>query len=411
MMEVRPDAGTFIMLPERPQLRSYLEFADDPSRPEQVYVVDRLGLADPLALSRTEFTWLDWLDGAHSITDIHAELTRGQPAPIERLHEWLTHLERGLLLESPRFHEVVRDPVRPPRCIGCYEGHPDALRRQLRRLFTHPQAAGLPRRGRPDGSLRAVLVPHIDYARGGISYTHAFREVVEKCDASLFVIIGTSHHSAHRFTLTRKHFRTPLGIVATDREHVDRLVKHFGAGLFDDEWLAHFPEHSIELEVVMLQYLYENVRPIRIVPLVVGSFHDCVRAGTSPLEQAEIAGLVHALKKAEEEAKEPICYLISGDLAHIGPKFNQGQRLDDGLLRHSLHQDQSLLRHAEAIDSASYFRVIADEDDARNICGLPPTFAALEAIRPSCGKLLHYDRYIHPHGYESVSFASMAFYR
>ena len=26
-------------------------------------------------------------------------------------------------------------------------------------------------------------------------------------------------------------------------------------------------------------------------------------------------------------------------------------------------------------------------------------------------KLLHYDRYIHPHGYESVSFASMGFYR
>jgi MEMO1 family protein len=404
-------AGIFIMLPERPQLRPYLEFADDPHDPNQVYLVDRLGLAEPFALSPAEIAWLDWLDGAHSLTEIHAEATRGQPAPIERVQQWLTRLEHGLLLESPRFHEVVHHPVRPPRCIGCYEGRADALRLQLRRLFTHPQGAGLPRPGRADGSLRAVLVPHIDYARGGLSYTHAFKEIVERSDASLFVIIGTSHHSAHRFTLTRKHFRTPLGIVPTDQEHIDRLVKHFGAGLFDDEWLAHFPEHSIELEVVLLQYLYENVRPIRIVPLVVGSFHDCVRAGTAPMTRADIAGMVDALKKAEEETPEPICYLISGDLAHIGPKFIQGQRLDDSLLRHSLHQDQVLLRHAEAIDMAGYFRVIAEEDDARNICGLPPTFAALAAICPSRGKLLHYDRYVHPHGYESVSFASMAFYR
>ena len=184
------------MLPERPRLRPYLELADDPRHPNQVYLVDRLGLAEPFPLSPTEFAWLDWLDGAHALMDIHAEVTRNQPAPIEQVQQWLTRLEHGLLLESPRFREVVHDPVRPPRCIGCYEGQPDALRRQIRRLFTHPQAAGLPRPGRPDGSLRAVLVPHIDYARGGITYTQAFKEIVEKSDASLFVIIGTSHYSA-----------------------------------------------------------------------------------------------------------------------------------------------------------------------------------------------------------------------
>ena len=89
--------------------------------------------------------------------------------------------------------------------------------------------------------------------------------------ASLFVIIGTSHHSTHRYTATRKHFQTPLGITPTDHDYLDRLARHYGAGLFEDEWLAHFPEHSIELEVVFLQYLYERIRPIRIVPIVVGS--------------------------------------------------------------------------------------------------------------------------------------------
>ena len=50
------------------------------------------------------------------------------------------------------------------------------------------------------------------------------------------------------------------------------------------------------------------------------------------------------------------------------------------------------------------------EADRRRICGLPPTYTLLEAIRPRRGKLLHYDQYVHPEGYESVSFASMGFY-
>src|SRR5262249_29519398 len=158
---------------------------------------------------------------------------------------------------------------------GGYEGEPAALRRQLDGLFTSRKGAGKPHEPRPDGRLRAALLPHIDYPRGGATYTWGFKEVVERTDASLFVIVGTSHYSGHRFTLTRKHFLTPLGVTPTDQGYIDCLVRHYGDGLFDDELMAHLPEHSIELEVVFLQYLYEDLRPIRIVPLVVGSFEDC----------------------------------------------------------------------------------------------------------------------------------------
>ena len=121
--------------------------------------------------------------------------------------------------------------------------------------------------------------------------------------------------------------------------------------------------------------------------------------------------MIAALQQAEAAAGEPVCYIISGDLAHIGPKFDRLQRLDKSFLERSYWQDQAILRRAEAVDVDGYFDVIAAERDLRNICGLPPTFAALAATRPRCGKLLHYDRYVHPQGHESVSFASMGFYR
>ncbi len=285
------------------------------------------------------------------------------------------------------------------------------MRRQLERLFKNKKGPGLPADVPPDGKLRAALVPHIDYGRGGLTYTWGFKEVLERTPASLFVIIGTSHYSSHRFTLTRKHFQTPLGIAETDQGFIDRLVAHYGKGLFEDEWLAHFPEHSIELEVVFLQYLYEGKRPFRIVPLVVGSFHDCVEFGRTPRDADDIGRMVQALQAAERETPEPICYLISGDLAHIGPKFGDAEPVSEIQLENSRMQDQVLLRQAAAADPAGYFQIIADELDGRRICGLPPTYLVLEALKPGRGQLLHYDQYVHPHGHESVSFASMAFYQ
>ena len=121
--------------------------------------------------------------------------------------------------------------------------------------------------------------------------------------------------------------------------------------------------------------------------------------------------MIRALGRAEAEAGESVCYVISGDLAHIGPKFDDEDLVDEDILRHSKLQDDLLLQRATAVDADGYFDVIAGEDDARRICGLPPTYVALGAARPSAGKVLHYGRYVHPEGFESVSFASMAFER
>jgi AmmeMemoRadiSam system protein B len=121
--------------------------------------------------------------------------------------------------------------------------------------------------------------------------------------------------------------------------------------------------------------------------------------------------MVEALRRAEETAGEPVCFIISGDLAHIGPKFGDAAPVRAPLLAQSKDQDQAILKQAEAADPSGLFRVVAGEGDRRRICGLPPTYVALEAIRPGRGRVMHYDQYVHPRGDESVSFASVAFYR
>lgn len=405
----------FVMHLEQPRLRPFLSAAVDHTATEYVVVWDRLGLsAGGHRFTRQEFTWLQRFTGQRTLNELLEEIQSGAGGPdVNRsyLEALVLRLEQALLLDSPNFRQLADGPVRPPRCIGCYAGEPHTLRKQLRELFTGPRGPGLPQESKPSGTLRAALIPHIDYPRGGSTYAWGFKEVVEQTDASLFVILGTSHYSHHRFTLTRKHFQTPLGVAETDQDYIDRLVQHYGPGLFDDEWLAHFPEHSIELEVVFLQYLYEHKRPIRIVPLVVGSFHDCVQTRQAPGRAADIGRMVRALQQVEKETQEPICYIISGDLAHIGPKFGDYWPAQDPWLSQSRDQDQAILRQTESASPHGLFEVIARESDGRRICGLPPTYTTLAAVQPSQGKVLRYDQYVHPQGNESVSFASVAFYK
>jgi AmmeMemoRadiSam system protein B len=404
------------MIDLRPQLRFHLQILRDPRDPQHGYLADQLRqLAQPLRLSLEEFGWLQWFDGERSLRDIQSAAMRqrgGSLVPLERFVDLARRLDEALLLEGPRWQRHISNRVREPVCIGCYEGEPERLRKQLHRLFTHRRGPGLPRAANPDGQLCAALIPHIDYARGGVSYTWGFKEVVEHTDASLFVIIGTSHYSTSRFTLTRKDFKTPLGVVQTDQDYIDRLVRHYGGGLFDDELLAHLPEHSIELEIVFLQYLYEGRRPIRIVPLVVGSFYDATLMRQAPGHFEDIGRMIEALRRAEAETRESICYIISGDLAHLGPKFQRGRPpVTAADLDLSERQDRALLERLEKADQGGFFRIVADEKDARAICGFPPAYTVLEATRPRRGKLLHYDKYVHPAGFESVSFASVGFYR
>src|SRR5262245_8350464 len=398
---------------DTPKLRPGLRASTGPE-PNTVVIEDQFRLGGPLLISRAAFDLIRLFDGEKTLATLQSESTilfGGETVPLDIIQNLITGLDQEYFLEGPRLLSRLTTPDRPPSCIGCYDADPEKARKQLRRLFTATGGPGLP--GEPgcrvatDGEIRAVLLPHMDYVRGGVTYGWGFKELVERTDASLFVVVATSHFSGKRFTLTRQNFCSPFGRVETDQAHVDLIVEHYGDGLFDDPF-AHAPEHSIELEVVGMQFAFAG-RPFRIVPLLVGSFFDCVGARARPRDRADIAQMVAALGRAEAEAKEPVCYVISGDLAHIGPKFDDEDLVNEELLERSKRQDDLILQKAAQVDADGYFDVIAAEEDARRICGLPPTYVALEAARPKRGKLLHYGRFVHPEGFESVSFASMAF--
>jgi len=394
-----------------PRLRGTLAAEPDG---DQILIHDPHRVGSPIRVTALGLEIIKHFSGEFTFGQIQESIkgiTGGLALELEHLARLTATLEQSLLLDTPAFRERIGGPIRQPSCVGSYDPDPKKLRAQLCKLFTAPGGPGEPRGDESRGSseLRAVLVPHMDYGRGNITYGWGFKELAEKTDATVFVIVATSHYSHHRFTLTRQHFATPLGVAPTDQAYVDRIAAVYGEGLFDDE-LAHVPEHSIELEVVLLQYLLEKRRSFKIVPLLTGSLGDCVRDGRDPSRKRDVARMVKALREAEASCTEKVCYIISGDLAHIGPKFGDEEAAAGPWLDASRRSDEAILARLNEPDPAAYFETIAGEADARRICGLPPTWLTLEAIRPKRGRVLHYQQFVHPQGHESVSFAAAAFY-
>ena len=244
------------------------------------------------------------------------------------LESLVNRLDAAMVIEGPTFeafHRSYRESGRRPAALAgrSYAATVRALAASSSSSSwtpTVPAFAAKVQRRAHAGS-RGVLSPHIDFQRGGPIYTWAYRELVEQSNADTFVILGVAHqYCRRRFALTCKDFETPLGVVPTDRAYVDRIASLAGRDLFDDE-LSHRTEHSIEFQVVFLQYVLGGQRDFSIVPILVGSFHDLMEKGVEPIADPEVSRFVQALRVAESASGKRVAYIGGIDLCHVGPEF------------------------------------------------------------------------------------------
>jgi hypothetical protein len=261
-----------------------------------------------------------------------------------------------------------------------------------------------------------IIVPHIDFNIGKISHEvyapayHAIRD----CDSELFVIFGTAHHiSSDIFMISQKNFSTPLGTVESDKNVINDLKKELGDNLTIDE-SAHRYEHSIELQIVILQYLFKN-RNFKILPILVGSFNEFLLRKTQPNKNNRFYNFLYALNQSIQQREIKATFIASADLAHIGRKFDDNFDAEQVLEQLKI-EDGDLIRHLERTNSEAFFDSVAHVNDKRKICGLSPIYALLESQRiiygenAFKGQFLKYNQWNEIETRSAVSFASLAYY-
>jgi hypothetical protein len=362
---------------------------------------------------------LSLFDGQNSLLDIQAAYVRrfGTLLFREQLVEVIRSLDEHYLLESPRFaaHRMaVEEGFRRARTRAAslagksYPADGDTLRRQLDSYFSAAEGPGTTAPTPSASRLAGVVLPHIDFARGGPCYAWGYREIEGGPPPDRWVILGTVHAPITRaFALTRKDFETPLGAVETDQEVLDRLLAAVGESCLEDE-PAHRGEHSIEFQAVFLRHRMSRQGGIRIVPILCGSLQRFVEERRSPAQDSEIEGFVAGLRDTLAAVGGRSLILASADLAHVGPRFGDPRAMTPGQLREVGEADREMLAAVEAGDAEAFFQAVSRDGDRRRICGLPPIYMMLRVLGGARGRLLRYSQWPDPQG--AVTFAAVGLY-
>ncbi len=406
---------------ERPKLRPVQPRRIEHQGQPFVLLQDLTGaLTEPVLIPFDGFNHIvRHFDGQSTISEIQGRILRstGLFLALEELHGLVRRLDQAMVIEGPTFeafHRSYRESGRRPAALAgrSYAATVKALKAQLEQYFVDQSGAGAPvaATGQDHTAFRGVLSPHIDFQRGGPVYTWAYRQLVEQSSADTFVVLGVAHqYCRRRFALTFKDFETPLGVATTDRSYVDRIASLAGRDLFDDE-LSHRTEHSIEFQVVFLQYVLGGKRDFSIVPILVGSFHDLMEGGVDPIDDREVGRFVQALRAAESASGKRVAYIGGIDLCHVGPEFGDPSPVDPRLQEQVRLFDGAMLDRAAAGDAAGWFRTAANVGNRWRVCGLAATYTMLQTIGPVQGRLLNYKQAIDDRRTCCVSFASMVFH-
>lgn len=113
-----------------------------------------------------------------------------------------------------------------------------------------------------------LIAPHAGYVYSGACAGYAYK-ILKNRKADTVILLGPSHHTMLEGSALwlSGAFRTPLGDVILDEEagrfllDQDRVV--------EDYRIAHLEEHSLEVQLPFLQFVWRNT--FRLVPVVIGN--------------------------------------------------------------------------------------------------------------------------------------------
>ncbi len=211
----------------------------------------------------------------------------------------------------------------------------------------------------------AGIVPHAGWTFSGSLAALVFLAIKQQHEkVHTFVIFGAAHgyFGQSPAVYDRGSWITPLGEVAIDEELADAVLS---AGPVVSDASAHRAEHSIEVQVPFMQYLFPGAK---ILPIIVPPREQAVALGTS------VGNVIN-----EDEHKKIVC-IGSTDLTHYGPRY--------GFTPMGVSADA--LKWADSVNDKKFIdlalklepeRLLADAAENCNACGAGAAAAAIAAAK------------------------------
>jgi AmmeMemoRadiSam system protein B len=245
--------------------------------------------------------------------------------------------------------------IRKPAVSGMfYAGSARELEEQIEWCYRHELGPGAIPQVNNKGlrEIVAIVVPHAGYYYSGPVAAYAYKELAEDGIFDTAVILGPNHtgYGDPVSLWAEGDWSTPLGEVEVNKKLAQRLL---GDVIKADE-TAHIHEHSIEVQLPWLQYLYGKVRIVPIAMLA------------QDIETARVVG------KSIGQAGDNLIVIASSDLTHYEP--------------HSLamEKDSSVIEAIIALDEEELYERCEKLDCT--MCGYGAVAAAIVASKEMKGK-------------------------
>lgn len=356
---------------------------------------------------------LEYFDGRHSELDLRELLVRitGELDVGGLLERLLAALRDNAFLQDDTFEacrarqerEFAEAGVRQPSHAGsAYPDEPAELRDTMRGYLDPADAA------HDSDGVVAIAAPHVSPFGGWQSYRAAYRKLRPDAQERTFVVLGTSHYGEpDKFGLTRKSFETPLGATRTDAALVDRLTARAAAGVVEEDY-CHAVEHSIEFQVLFLQWLYGP--DVTVVPILCGAFAKSVYFGGKPEAQEGVARFLGELGELAAARDSQLAWVLGIDMAHIGRRYGDSfaARADEGYLAEVAARDRVRNERATAGDADGFWDLVQQNRDDLRWCGSSPLYTFLKARPGLRGSVERYEQW-NIDDASVVSFAGIAF--
>jgi AmmeMemoRadiSam system protein B len=157
--------------------------------------------------------------------------------------------------------------VRYPRYAGSfYAGSKESLRRQIEECFTHKFGPGKLPEVQEAGPRRIIglICPHAGYMYSGPVAANAYYQLARDGRVDVFVILGPNHQGIGSGVaiMDRGVWRTPLGDSEVDGDVAREVLRC--SDIIDVDETAHTYEHSIEVQIPFLQYIYGSFKFVPI---------------------------------------------------------------------------------------------------------------------------------------------------
>lgn len=401
-----------------PRLRLSLDFmpSPDPQHPG-LLIRDPFRFSDAMLLIPPQLVaCLECFDGQRTTLDLRESLVRLtgeiQVGDLEK-HLYDTLSQAGFL-EDEKFEELrlgrINEFAAAPKREASHAGsaYPNDAEEARKTLSEYMQGAD----GLADQPLLGIAAPHVSPFGGWECYRDAYASLGTINGASpadkTFVVLGTSHYGEpDRFGLTRKPFVTPFGEARTAIDLIDELERAAPNAVRMEDY-CHAVEHSIEFQVLFLQYRYGP--DIRILPILCGPFARSIYKGGKPETNEEVKRFLGALGDIAAREKDRLLWVLGVDMAHMGRRYgdNFTAHADQDQMLAVRERDRLRIERLNEGDSDGFWNLVQENRDDLKWCGSAPIYTFLKALPDARGTLKRYQQW-NIDQQSVVSFAAVAF--